>query len=383
MPRSLKTFSLTLGLGLSLVSCLIIWEDPSQIWHPKVQYASHALSRDEVWVPRLANFPEREIRLAQMTLYPQPDLVVLGSSRAMLIDSELFRPGLIFQNLGVSGATIQDDIGFWQALKSIGKRPKYVVLCLDPWILNHKSGYTRWIGLLRYYRDFMAERQLSTAQRYVRILAEANALLRDYFHIWRDTWSWTTFKAALSLALYPHRRDIPSSVLPARSKPSDASAYRADGAFVYPDSVSAKKPVEEIENRVREVVLKGEISGLSRWVIDPSAIEDLDLLLQDMSKDGTYTIIILPPYHPLARQLISARPGYKNVIEDSQRIFEKVSDQHFGIEFCNPDHVEAIGCRRDEFLDDIHMSYGCVQKVVNYCLERSTMWRPLLKSHSS
>jgi hypothetical protein len=77
-----------------------------------------------------------------------PNAIVLGSSRIMQIGELNYNNKII--NLGVSGASIEDDIAIADiATKKF--KPSTIFIGLDPWLFNSQSGQERWKSLSYEY----------------------------------------------------------------------------------------------------------------------------------------------------------------------------------------------------------------------------------------
>jgi hypothetical protein len=77
-----------------------------------------------------------------------PNTIVLGSSRIMQIGEHNYNNKII--NLGVSGASIEDDIAIADiATKKF--KPSTIFIGLDPWLFNSQSGQERWKSLSNEY----------------------------------------------------------------------------------------------------------------------------------------------------------------------------------------------------------------------------------------
>ena len=83
----------------------------------------------------------------------QPNIVVIGSSTTMLINSDLFPDTLLFNN-SVSGASIEDIVGIYQLYKTNNKLPRKIIIGIDPWMFNENNGQERWQSISTYYYNF-------------------------------------------------------------------------------------------------------------------------------------------------------------------------------------------------------------------------------------
>jgi len=91
-------------------------------------------------------FVKSRIQIEQMT----PDAIVIGSSRAMQINSENAKASIL--NLSVSGSSLEDDLAIWE-MASKRFHPETVFVGVDPWLFNSKSGQNRWEFLKEEYQN--------------------------------------------------------------------------------------------------------------------------------------------------------------------------------------------------------------------------------------
>ncbi|WP_041960207.1 hypothetical protein [Sulfurospirillum arsenophilum] len=80
----------------------------------------------------------------------EPDMIVLGSSRSMLIKYEFIRDNqdISYYNHAVSGAVLGDMIDIIKEYKVKGSLPKKIMIGIDPWIFNRVNGAENLKSLL-------------------------------------------------------------------------------------------------------------------------------------------------------------------------------------------------------------------------------------------
>ena len=94
-------------------------------------------------VTNINNYDERILQREWINqLGKSPDIVVLGSSRSMMIREKDFENTKLMNNT-VSGASIQDLIAIYQLYKTKNLLPKTFVIGLDPWIFNQNNNQRR------------------------------------------------------------------------------------------------------------------------------------------------------------------------------------------------------------------------------------------------
>src|ERR1035438_2772710 len=140
----MKKFAIKLGAFCFPVLFIVIsvnyWIDPANIFqNGKYEKGIVDFLCDSSNVTNIVNCDERLLQKFFIKCTSrQPDLLILGSSRSMLISSDLFTNQNI-KNNSVSSASIEDDLAIYQLYQRQNMKPKVLLLCLDPWILNDNN----------------------------------------------------------------------------------------------------------------------------------------------------------------------------------------------------------------------------------------------------
>jgi hypothetical protein len=114
----MKNFLLSLISILTTAMLINYFVDPASRWHKKTSYfkvISHWQSDNILALP--PNFDDRAFKADEIKYLTNPDLLVLGSSRAMLISQSMFVKNLRIFNAAVTNSTVEDYIAFWELLK--------------------------------------------------------------------------------------------------------------------------------------------------------------------------------------------------------------------------------------------------------------------------
>ena len=86
-------------------------------------------------VTNILNYDERILQKHIINSFSdRKDIVVIGSSRVMMINSHHFNNKTFF-NSSVSGATVEDYISIYQIYKTNNLLPEKIIIGLDPCIL--------------------------------------------------------------------------------------------------------------------------------------------------------------------------------------------------------------------------------------------------------
>src|SRR5579883_2164245 len=128
----MKTFWSAFVLPLAFISLVNYRVDvPRRFWRlPPLPPAQ--------WEPRKAlilpdYFDDRTARRSILSGRPRPNLLILGSSRAMLTRPSMAAGDASGFNAAISGAGLEDYAAVWQLLKRQGKTPARLIWFLDDW----------------------------------------------------------------------------------------------------------------------------------------------------------------------------------------------------------------------------------------------------------
>ena len=371
---------MTLAAGLALIAGLNLYVDPSRRLLRRAATVDRAWSSDEsLWVPD--NFDEREFRAAHIRLIQRPDLLILGSSRAMEFHSGLFARDLRVYNSWVSAASLEDYVSSWQAIKESGKTPRFALILCDSWIFNENAPLVRWKTNARLYETFRAQQAggafaaaFAWAASRVDLAGLGGEELAELFSL-----------DALKLSIKEIRQGkvgVGSGLMEVRIMPTTAAqpdrmAWRADGSTIYSTKQTTPHTLEELRATAHEYASLPSVFGISRYKFSPAKAAIFAGLLRDMAAHSTRVFIIIPPYHPAVLEELAGLPSYRAALPDHERVVKDLASS-LGAEFCDALDPARMGCAETEFLDAMHMNAACVEKTLIRCFGNSPTWRPLL-----
>jgi hypothetical protein len=373
----MRTFTLTFFGSLFLVAAFNFGVDRAHRWHRFPNYFSRNWTDGEVWVSP-ADFDEGEFRARHLRLIDPPELLALGSSRVLLIDSRMFRPGIRFYNAGVSAASVEDFIAFWQILKERGHPPRRVIVFLDPWIFFSAYSPSKSLATIRGYERFLRGRWevAGAAAAWRDALRSRIALgtseIGDLLSGEVTAASWRALTAPA-----PDREPAETSgIVPAAERSTKSSAWRGDGSAVYPDAQVAPKTLAAI-SAVGEAYASG-----SHWTIGAMASGEavippaLEWLLADMAAAGTRVFLLVPPFQPTALRGLRERAATRLALQRAQNVAAELA-RRFRLPLCDRTDAAAI-CQPREFMDGYHMLRPCAERIVRSCWQPDPEWRSLL-----
>ena len=360
----MKVFLFTFLVGLTFVGLLNLYVDPANRWHETRKGGTFDFqqnwNKDEIFITP-DNFDERLYVISHLKVIPKPDILLLGSSRVMLVDSQMFNKDLSIFNAGVSGASIQDYIAIWQFLKNKDKLPTYLVIFLDAWVFNKNNGQLRWQTNLELYEQFSGSPSLKTSP-----LIALKRAKRSILEI-ADLFTWSILEKSLLIlrgGIYQ------TGIVKVNKLPSEAKGKRFDGSLIYPVKLTQVPSLEEISKKSLEYT-KGHIYSLYNWKFDENAYQDLTKLLKDVHEHGIRTLIVLPPYQHLTLKKLSELPDYKEALPTTKNTITTrlAKESEISFDFCNALDPVENGCAETEFMDGMHMLRICAEKVTIKCLE--------------
>lgn len=307
----LKTIFL-LPIPVLLVS-INYFIDPAHIFSSRFEegVARHLLNGMNV--TNVYNYDERLLQKHYIEgLNNEPEVVVLGSSRIMLIGSSFF-PGNRLVNNGVSGGQIEDMMAIFNLYLKKDFMPKKVVLGLDPWMLNDNNGDMRWLSLKDDYLD-MARKlhvevpdSLPTSGKNTKY---GELVSLDYFQ--------HSVRTALKFGANRYS--------PTRQSVNDGLGYTrlTDGSICY-DKQYRGRTSAEIELTVnsyiglKPIYLLGSFSHLSG-----REIEQLEKFIDFLVEKRIEVILFLAPYHPKVYNFLLSDAQYK-LLSGSEGYFKALA----------------------------------------------------------
>lgn len=106
------------------------------------------------YVTNISNYDERILQKEIINnTNKRPDILIIGSSRIMLINNTYFPNQRIINN-SVSGAGIEDIIAIYQMYKTKDLLPNRIIIGIDPWLFNENNEQKRWLSLKDEYNAF-------------------------------------------------------------------------------------------------------------------------------------------------------------------------------------------------------------------------------------
>lgn len=303
---------------------------------------------------------ERDIKLSLVKFSGNYDCIVMGSSHIMQI-SGLRNTGNItaicpkILNLGVSGGSLEDLFVFSNIILNSENKPKKIFIDISPWLLKHNMD-ERWQINKKHYDELVSKLNNSTESK--------DENLNYQIELFKNLFNLEYF--ITSLKNYQNLFDK-SKI----EEPSDKFSYEngyikavtlQDGSHLYDSNFisKSKKDILNIKNGVGDYKISGNI-------YDKDALKLFEKLIVYYQKNDIQVNFIITPYHPNVFKNGETKPvQHMRVIEN----LAKILTNKYNINLYGSFFPENIGCKKNEFLDFMHPTKKCLDKI-RFDLERS------------
>lgn len=273
-----------------------------------------------------------------------PELVVLGSSRAMFIGSHFFE-GISFYNSAVNGAAIEDLLGIFEMYRSKEGAPVKFIIGVDPWMFNDNNGQTQWESLSKEYNSLASSIGIPDVDE-----PNTNNL--------RQLLSLSYFQS--SLKNLPNLLRGEDKMIATDQSNNQANTELIDGMLVYGSSYG---DVDEqtVLLRAKEYI-QGKVYGLNRFLRLSSEKKLIFETWMNFLKDSGFEVsILLTPYHPLVFEHI--RNEYPIVLEVESYVSQLAEKNGFLVfGSYNPN---GLGITGNDFFDGMHATPDALFRILS------------------
>ena len=228
----------------------------------------------------VVNYDERLLQKELIMSELNPDVVVIGSSRAMQITSELF-PNESFFNNSVSGARVEDLISLYQLYKINKKQPKKIIIGVDPWLFNDNRKDIRWESLSEYYFQFLNKEHTVSKKS------------KKYSELFSLSYFQSSLKSMPRVLLGKNKPE------PTLKKENRLSTKLTDGSLVYGDDLR-KATQNEIDKQINIFASSEVMYGFENFDNVSTIYWKVFIqLIEDMQKNNIEVEFFLSPYAPI------------------------------------------------------------------------------------
>jgi hypothetical protein len=238
----------------------------------------------------------------------------------------------------VSGASIEDDIAI-VSLATNKFHPKRLIIGVDPWLFNAKSGQDRWRSLNKEYINAVSEfnsSALISIDRQLKVpVSDVNRLSGGVLDFYE--------KINLAKTYVEDDRPLPYKDI-----------IRRDGSRVYNTAYS---------NRSQEEIGRG-FDDLLNYAMESYSFSPRSLYLfekfLEYYKQKYEIILVLSPYHP---ELYKRIKKEKKIIIDTENQFRDLAKKA-NIKIIGAYDPIKVGCSSADFYDGMHPKDVCMELVL-------------------
>lgn len=296
------------------------------------------------FVTNISNYDERVFQKELINrMNNAPEILVLGSSRTMLINSAYFPNQTIFNN-SVSGASIEDIIALFQLYKERNILPKKIIIGIDPWLLNENNGQSRWKSLEYFYNKYnnQSDSQITTSS----------------LHKYGELLSLSYFQASIKVIT----QKIAGTSKPKATlkKFNETNTKLTDGSLVYREDY--RNATQNQINSKIDGYITGNIYSIENFeTISDDIWTEFQEFISTLKKENISVEFFLCPYAPKVYDKVSI--NYPNV-EKSENLIVKFAKAN-GIKVYGSFDPYGLGFNETFFYDGMHCKEKGIKEILN------------------
>jgi hypothetical protein len=277
-----------------------------------------------------------------------PDVLVLGSSRTMMLSRPAFG-GHEVVNASISSASLEDMIALFELYEEHGLRPRIVLVGIDPWALN---------GSLRN-PSVSLEAELHAGLRRLGRFFDS-----DYGSVpagvgrsgrWLRLASPAYFQASFSLLITGFQLGARGEAEATAKAPSSAAPDA--GAAILPDGSREWSSVAEGRSRDAVVAMAAAEGARSPAYLQAAPVSERILLLQAFldfaARLGVRTLVWLPPYAPAAYSRLVTEGRGRGISQGEEAVRSLATAR--GLTVLGSYDPAPSGVSDADFIDSHHM----------------------------
>lgn len=344
MQRFIKKFIFISLPVLILLFAVNYFGDAARIFDPEYEKKMAEILMNGSYVTNISNYDERVFQKELINgLNNAPEVLVLGSSRTMLINSAYF-PNQTFFNNSVSGASIEDIIALFQIYKERNILPKKIIVGIDPWLLNENNGQTRWKSLEYFYNKYNKKAD--------------HSLAKNSSYKYSELFSLSYFQA--SIKALPKLFSGTSRPIATHEKYNETNTKLSDGSLVY--SADYRNVTQtKIKSKI-DGYINGSIYSIENFEsISDDIWSEFQEFISTLKKENITVEFFLCPYAPRVYEKVSI--SYPNV-EKSENLIVRFAMAN-EIKVYGSFDPYGLGFDETYFYDGMHCKEKGIEEILN------------------
>ncbi|PIE46280.1 MAG: hypothetical protein CSA44_00605 [Gammaproteobacteria bacterium] len=333
---------------LILVASVNYLGDAARLFHNDYEKKIVNILASGKLVTNISNYDERILQKEIINfLNPKPDVLVIGSSRTMLIKQAFIPNNKTIYNSSVSGASIEDLIAIYQMYKEKNSLPSRIIIGIDPWMFNKNNGQTRWKSIEKEYNAFFEKK--------IEHQSVSNSLdIRKY----KQLLSFSYFQSSLKLMPNLFKRN--SSPIPTDIEENKTLTKLKDGTIKYGNSYRLQSP-EQVKRNAIGYKSNKPIYSLGNYTeLSNDSINKFNSLLKSIKDEGIDVAFFLAPYHSIVYEEIEK--SYPKVLKSEEFIIECAKQNSYPV--IGSFDPAKIQIDKLLFYDGMHLKEESVKKML-------------------
>ena len=307
--------------------------------------AANLLKHDNIVLA--GNCDERKLLNYFVKQKSKVELIILGSSRSLIIDQEHVNSNSIL-NLCSSGSDFEDLIATYYLYESTHGKPQKVLIGIDPWMFNINRKSNRYLKFGDYY-DKMADKLNipPTADQLEQESALETLFSLDYFQ-------------SSLLSLIEHGVDGATTQI-IKGAESEQKIKTSNGTLKYGKNWQTHKNMIEIA--AKRYIASGEIYGFSNFSeVSSERVQKFELFFNYLKDKGVSAEVFLSAYHPMVWDYFELNSEkYSPIFKSEQSII--VLCAKYDIPIIGSFSPKKTNLVSTDFYDGMHLNLTGLQKV--------------------
>jgi hypothetical protein len=329
-----------------------VWVDPSGLFLREQEQQIAQWMAEGYNVTGAVNIDYRRVlRNYVGDITKSPDVLILGSSRSMVLDSSFF-PGQTLYNASTPAAQLPDLVVSYELFRERGLIPKRVVLGLDAHLFNGylprgmhlREEFARAVKRMDApYEDNTPFLARFIDQRYAQLISPA------YFQSALDV-----LPAALAMGR-PQPR-------PTKDTEAEDKLVRADGSLVYERLRRELLEQEAIDYKASRYAEKHPEGLINYRSTDPKLKILFEKFVASMQGDGAEIVFLLTPFHPATYGVLMANDAYR-IIADVETYYREYAKAH-QVPIYGSFDPAVCGFINTDFYDAVHSKPEAIRRLL-------------------
>lgn len=332
------------------VAAVNVYVDPAGIFHRGEERQIAAYLLDGYNVANVYNHDDRRgLAYYAEGLRASKDVLVFGSSRTMVIDSQFF-PGEKLFNASLTAATLRDVVAAYELFHERGFIPRKAVIGVEPYMFNG-----------------MYDNRLYLEDALGRACVRLGLPVPGATPVWMRAIDLRYFQILAPAYFQASMHDLAKVIALGRPKPypttdfeADTQMARADGSLNYAVRRRARD-AEEIRRKAERFTARNPEELSNFRVLDPGLCHMFEVFVNSLLEEGVEVIFLKAPYHPIAYKMLNENPAFQCVAKASA-YFDSYAARH-NIRVYGSYAATECGATEDDFYDAVHSSREALLRV--------------------